>query len=200
MPFPLFDGFDRTESIEGLAGPADLDKNFRAVQFSLVKDVFHSFEDIACGLRHCDHICTLLAYQKDAVKNTSCLSIALIQYIFTHSMPLPLARGHPKLAQCLWQQPIRYETQIDILRLLHSVARHFIACALSLRYTRSFDATRILITAAMTMVADACVRMRASDIPSFFSLHYNGTAAPTPRFFIKPFGIDVSSFIVLAKA
>jgi hypothetical protein len=199
MPFPLFDGFDRTESIEGLAGPADLDKNFRPVQFSLVKDVFHSFEDIACGLRHCDHLCTLLAYQKDAVKNTSCLSIALIQYIFTHSMPLPLPRGHSKLAQCLWQQPIRYETQIDILRLLHSVSRHFIACALSLRYTRSFDATRILITATMTMVADACVRMRASDIPSFFSLHYNGTAAATPRFFIKPFGIDVSSFIVLSE-
>jgi hypothetical protein len=168
MPFPMFDGFDRTESVEGLAGPADLDKNFRPVQFSLVKDIFVSFEDIACGLRHCDHLCTLLAYQKDAVKNTACLSIALIQYIFTHSMPLPLARGHSKLAQCLWQQPIRYETQIDILRLLHSVARHFIACALSLRYTRSFDATRILITAAMTMVADACVRMRASDIPSFF--------------------------------
>lgn len=47
---------------------------------------------------------------------------------------------------------------------------------------------------SMAAVADAVVRMRAFDIPSMFSLHLNGMAPPTPRFFLQPFGFDASVF------
>jgi hypothetical protein len=43
------------------------------------------------------------------------------------------------------------------------------------------------------------IRMRASDIPSAFSLHLTGTAAPTPRFFFQPFGFDISAFRIQSE-
>lgn len=53
---------------------------------------------------------------------------------------------------------------------------------------------RILTVAAMMTVADGVIRMRASDFPSFFCIHLTGTAPPTPRYFLQPFGIDISAF------
>ena len=46
---------------------------------------------------------------------------------------------------------MRYETQIDLLKLLHQLSQHFAASALSLSLDRSFDAAR-------TMTVRACVR------------------------------------------
>eukprot|EP00959_Pyramimonas_sp_CCMP1952_P417143 8739868-Pyramimonas_sp.AAC.1 len=71
---------------------------------------------------------------------------------------------------------MRYETQADLLRLLNQCARHYAAAALSLKVTRSFDGARILTMAAMAAVSDACLRAKAVDIPSVFSLHYAGAA------------------------
>lgn len=43
----------------------------------------------------------------------------------------------------------------------------------------------------MATIADYVVRLRASDIPSLLSLHLNGDAPPTMRFFQNPFGFDM---------
>jgi hypothetical protein len=70
--------------------------------------------------------------------------------------------------------------------------RHFGAAALSLKVTRSFDAVRILVLAIMATLADCIIRKRACDIPSLFSLHYDGVSeGPT-----KPFGFDMGHFAV----
>lgn len=93
----------------------------------------------------------------------------------------------------------RYEVQLDIIRLVHHLVTHFAAASMSLRMSRAFDASRILTLACMTAVADAVMRIRATDIASMMSLHFNGSAPPTPRFFLQPFGIDVSAFRVQSE-
>ena len=85
---------------------------------------------------------------------------------------------------------MRHETQTDILRLLHMLCRHYAAACLSVRVTRSFDATRILTVGCMAAIADAVLRLEASDVPNHLSTHYNGTA-PGP---IHPFGFEMNHF------
>ena len=74
-------------------------------------------------------MCTLLGNQSALIKNTHCLRVSLIQNLFTAVIPLPLPLDHPRRSeQCFWagaSQPMRYETQADLLRLLSNVCRHF---------------------------------------------------------------------------
>ena len=166
----------------------------RPVQLTLVPDHVDSYNDVANALRHCVQVCTLLDNQKDLIKNTYCLRVALVQHLFTHVLPLPLPHLHPrKDSQCFWgiNQDIRYETQVDILRLLEMLCRHFSAASLSLKVTRSFDCARIVTLACLATVADAVVRKVAVDIPSQLSLHLSARAkGPT-----QCFGIEMGHFL-----
>lgn len=193
LGFPLFDTFQQ-ENVEGLAGPAELAPIFRPIEFTLVPDSISDFIQLTEAMHNADNICTLLAYQSQQIKYTHTLTVSLIQYMFTHIIPIPLPHNHPNIKQCMYRQPIRYETQLNLLRLLHHLCLHFSACSMSLRMNRAFDSSRILTMASMAAVADAVIRMRAYDIPSMLSLHLNGTAPPTPRFFFQPFGFDASVF------
>ena len=67
-------------------------------------------------------------------------------------------------------------TQADLLRLLSMICRHFAACAFSIRVTRSFDAVRLVVVACLATLADALMRIRASDVPSLLCLSYCGAA------------------------
>jgi hypothetical protein len=198
-PFILFDRFRRVESVEGLAGPTELAPFLRPVQFTLVPESVSNYFEVSNALRHCDHICTLLANQKDHIKNSYILRAALIQHVFTKVLPVPLPRDHPQLKCCLWRQAVRYETQVDVLRNLCLLSRHYSAACLSLKVTQSFDAARILTMACMATVADAVIRQKACDIPSVFSMHLNATAPPTPKFFQRPFGFDMGPFAVQSE-
>jgi len=180
----------RDESIEKLAGGSGVPPIMRPIQFTLIKDEIKTLYDVAQALRHADHICTLLSYQTEHIKNSFCLRISLIQHLFTQVIPLPLPLDHPRRDMDIWTSEIRYETQLDILRSLLLVSRHFAASALSVRVTHSFDATRILTMACMAAVADACVRKTASDVPSLFSIHLDGKAGGPSL----PFGFDMGTF------
>ena len=188
----LFGRLHDMQDIESLAGGAAVPPIYRPVQLSLVPNSVSSFHDVGVCLRHADNICTRLSYQRDLVKNTFCLRAALIQDIFTSVIPLPLPLDHPKRkTQCFWaSQEMRYETQADILRLLDNIAQHFCAAALSLRLTRSFDAVRILTMASIATIADAVMRIRASDVPSQLAMHYAGTADGP----VRSFGIEMRMF------
>ncbi len=129
------------QNIEGLAGPAELAPIFRPVQFTLIPDRAYDFESVVAAMRHCDHLCTLLNYQNDTIKNTYPLRCSLIQHVFTQVrgrprapcrltarsparlsasvgqvIPLPLPLRHANLEQDLWRQPMRYETQARAAR------------------------------------------------------------------------------------
>ena len=135
-----------------------------------------------------------MSYQTDLIKNTYMLRASLIVHLFTDVIPMPLPTNHPKRStQCFWaSQPMRYETQTDLLRLINHVCRHFCAASLSLQVTRSFDAARILTMACIATVADAALRLRAADCPSVLSLHYAGTCDGP----VAPFGFEVGHLAV----
>ena len=128
------------------------------------------------------------------VANTYCVRVSLIQHLVTSVIPLPLPRDHPRRAdRCFWaKEPMRYETQADLLRLLNMVCRHFACCCFSIRVTRSFDAVRLVVVACLATLADAVMRIAACDVPSLLCLSYNGDAEGPG----EPFGFEVGSFAV----
>ena len=192
---PLFDRFVRAESVEALAGPAEIVPMFRPIQFTHVPEMCESIDDVMLALRKCDHLCTLLSYQTETIKNTYMLRVAMIQHVFTQVIPIPMPINHPdRASEDLWAQPMKYETQVELMRVIRLISRHYAACAMSLKITRSFDAARILVNASMAAMCDTLVRVRAVDVPSMLSLHMQGQAPLTPRFFFQPFGIDMGPF------
>lgn len=100
----------------------------------------------------------------------------MIEHLFVRVIPLPLPITHPRREnECFWHsQPMRYETQADILRLLNMLCRHFATASLSVKITRSGDAIRMLVFSCMATICDATLRKIASDIPAQSSLHYSG--------------------------
>ncbi len=191
--FPFADKLKRTEDVELLAGEARKPPVFRPVQFTLIPNQASSFHEVQLALRHCDHLCTLLAYQTATIANSYLHRVALIQHVFTRVIPLPMPHNHPlRLSQCFWSQPLRYADQVDILRLLMMVSRHYTASAMSLRLSRSFDASRVLTMACVATIADCIARISACDIPSRFSLHIDGKHGD-PDFPALPFGFDIST-------
>ena len=189
-PFPLFDRFHSKIDVNELAGSASKSPLMRPIEMTLVPDTVNNPYEIALALRHCDHLCTLMSYQSGHIKNTYTLRLSLIQYIFTSVLPIPLPYKHAKKSQCIYVQPMRYETQIDILRSIAMITRHFSACAFSVPIDRSFDARRILTMACISSITDAVMRVIASDIPSEFCKHYSGQAIG-PAY---PFGFDIGYF------
>ena len=164
------------------------------IELTAVGDYVATFADAAMAMRHAVHQCTLLSNQADQIKNTYCLRVALLQHLFTEVVPLPLPHNHPHRAtRCFWgSQPMRYETQAELMRLLALLGRHYASASLSLRVTRSFDAARMLTMACIATVADVVMRVVACDAPSMLALQYSGTAeGPT-----HPFGFEMGQFAV----
>lgn len=194
--FPMLGRLRKDTSIEHLIGDARLEPILRPIQLTLVADKVNTFNDVTTAMRHSVHLCTLMGNQSDLIKNTYCLRLSLLQHLFTTVIPLPLPHNHPdRDTRCFWAsanraEPMRHETQSDILRLLHLLCRHYAACCLSVKATRSFDATRILTVGCIAAISDAVLRVSACDVPNQLSSHYNGTA-PGP---IHPFGFEMNHF------
>jgi hypothetical protein len=106
---PMFGRFRRDIEVEPLAGSSAVPAILRPIELSRVPDQVHTFNEATVAMRHCVHLCTLLDNQKDVLKNTYCLRVALIQDLFTRVVPLPLPHKHPqRKEQCLWEEPMRY--------------------------------------------------------------------------------------------
>ena len=192
--FPMFGRMARGGSVDHLAGESEVPPVVLPAELSLVADKVSSFADVCNALRHTVQLCEVLSNQMKHVNNTYCVRIALIQHLVTSVMPLPLPADHPQRStQCFWQsQPMRYETQADLLRLLNMVCRHFAACCFSIRVTRSFDAVRLVVVACLATLADAVMRIRTCDVPSLLCLSYSGLAEGPGG----AFGFDIGSFAV----
>jgi hypothetical protein len=165
----------------------------RPTQLSLVPDKVASLTDAATALRHCARLCSTISHQQDRIQNSAALRVALVQHVFTVTLPAPKPPSpHGGAAvRCFWQQArMRYETQLDLLRLMQHVSRHFLTATFSTRAAVLSDAARLLTLGCIAAIADALARRTACDVPSTFSLHYSGEA-PGPS---RPFGFDVGPF------
>ena len=188
----LYGRFRKDFDVELLAGEAVLPRILRPVELTLIPDRVTDFMGVTTTLRHAVNLCTLLANQQDQIRNSYTIRITLIQHIFIRVIPLPLTPTNPnREASCFWHaQPMRYETQAEIMRLMNLICRHFAAASLSVKVTRSGDATRMLTFACMACISDTVLRKIACDIPSESSLHYAGKAAGP----IQPFGFKIDRF------
>jgi hypothetical protein len=193
---PMFGRLRCDVDLDQLVGRSAKPTVLLPVEVTLIPDTVNNYDDVCRALRQCVHVCTLLANQCDLIKNTYCIRTSLIQHLFTRVLPMPLPYNHPdRSRRCFWScAPMRYADQADILRQLNLVCRHFSVASLSLKVTRSFDAARILTMAAIATVADAVLRIKASDVPSVFSLHYDGTADGP----VHPYGFEMGHFAVEA--
>lgn len=188
----FFGRFRREFSVEKLAGETLPPPIIRPVEMTLVPDRVSDFNEMTMAMRQCLHLCVLLSNQRNLIRNSYSLRMCLIQHLFVRVIPLPLPFDHPERGtRCFWHaQPMRYETQAEVLRLLNILCRHFATASLSIQMARSGDAVRILVFACMATMCDAAMRKIACDLPSQPSLHYSGLAKGP----VKPFGFEVGAF------
>ena len=190
----LFDRFKRDDGVdlEALAGGAPIPSIIRPIEMTLVPESVNNFNETAIAMRHTLHLCVLLANQRKLIRNSYTLRLCLINHLFTRVIPLPLpVTSQDRDKKCFWNaQPIRFETQSDILKLLNMLCRHFATCSLSVKMTRSGDAIRILTFSCMATICDAVLRKIATDTPSLTSLHYAGKGAGPGL----PFGFQLCNF------
>jgi hypothetical protein len=190
--FPLFGRLRRDFDVEVLAGDAPIVPIIRPVEMTLVPDRVSDFQEVATAMRNALNLCVLLANQRTVVRNSYTLRVCMLEHLFVRVIPLPLPITHrDRDTQCFWHaQPMRFETQADILRLLDMLSQHFATASLSVKSTRSGDAVRMVTLACMATVCDAALRKVACDIPSQSSLHYSGHAKGP----VQPFGFDLGTF------
>ena len=190
--WPLFGRLRRDFDVEALAGDAPVAPIIRPIEMTLVPDNVFDFQGVAAAMRHALNLCVLLANQRSVIRNSYTLRVCMLEHLFVRVIPLPLPINHIKRdTECFWHaQPMRYETQADIIRLLSKLSIHFATGSLSVKSNRSGDAVRMLTFACMATIGDAALRKIACDIPSQSSLHYSGRAKGP----IHPFGFELGTF------
>ena len=166
----------------------------RPVQLSLVPDSVADYEEASAAMRHAARLCTVISHQAERMHNPGALRATLLEHLFWRALPVPRPPHGPEGDACFWRaSPMRAETQLEFLRLLRLLSRHYAAAVLGLRQTVVSDAARVLTMSAIAAVADAVARRVASDVPSSFCLHYSGAAAgPGLPFGFKP-GLSADS-------
>eukprot|EP01033_Poteriospumella_lacustris_P010457 gene10460-7435_t len=95
---------------------------------------------------------------------------------------------------CIWDEPITYELQVELMLCLQRVTEHFAAAVLSIQQSRSFDASIIIVNGCLTALADAIMRKVAIDEPSEACSHLMGRSANNRQLGYAGFGISVGSF------
>lgn len=188
-----FDRIDRSESVEALAGESAAPPIMRPVELTLVPDKVSDFADVALAMRQAVNLCVLIANQAKFIRNSHTLRICLIEHLFIRVIPIPLPINHPERdTRCFWHaQPMRYETQADLMGLLHKLSRHFAASSFSIKTTNLSDSFRLMTFASIAAITDAVFRKIAFDIPCQASLHYSGRAIGP----VLPFGFEVGPFV-----
>jgi hypothetical protein len=198
---PFAETLPRRDDVDGLAGTAADSSKYVPVDFLRLPQTASSITQAVDAMRICDELCSLIESQSETVKNSAFLRACLIEHVFVHVVPIPLPQpwdshkegGGTLDEACIWAEPMTYSQQLDTIILLQRLMENFAAAAFSLHPTKSFDAVRIVVAAAMAAVADCVMRRRASDMPSVVSTHLLGETAHGDTDH-APYGIDTSSF------
>eukprot|EP00397_Hematodinium_sp_SG-2012_P000007 GEMP01000007.1.p1 GENE.GEMP01000007.1~~GEMP01000007.1.p1 ORF type:complete len:5820 (+),score=1409.10 GEMP01000007.1:169-17628(+) len=162
--FPFFDRFRRDDigGLEGSVKTAPMQLPIDLTSFPQVSD----FRAALALLRRTSALCEQLSHLSGTrVKFAHHLTVSLIAHVFTHSLAPPLSEDAKRrsCASCMWECPnMHFGDVLSLLLVLQRLMEHFAAAALSLRNSRSFDATKIVVSACMAAIADNALRQ---DIP-----------------------------------
>jgi hypothetical protein len=150
------------------------------------------FMTAGSSLQRVADACSLLLQQRRLIKNAPAFAASAAQYAITVMLPMP--NSDPKY--CFWRKnPMRRETQLNILFLLRRMCRIYSAATSCVQQSRGLVAIRSITFACAACIADAICRVKASDDPSAFALHYSGLCeGPT-----QPFAIEAGSFDTLGS-
>lgn len=97
-------------------------------------------------------------------------------------------------ADCIWDEEIDYELQVELLLSLQRITEHFVAAVLSIQQARPFDAVCIIVTGCLCALSDAIMRKIAIDEPSEACSHLMGRTADGRQLGNTGFGISVGTF------
>lgn len=95
---------------------------------------------------------------------------------------------------CIWDQPINYELQVELLLSLQRIAEHFAAATMSIVQSRPFDAVCIIVSGCLSALADALMRKIAIDEPSSMSAQLMGKTIDGRQLGHPGFGVSVGTF------
>lgn len=95
---------------------------------------------------------------------------------------------------CIWDQPISYELQVELLLTIQRLIEHFAAAAMSIQQSRPSDAVCIIVPGCMCAISDAVIRRIAEDEPSEVSSHLMGRTIGGKQLGHPGYGISVGSF------
>eukprot|EP00808_Paulinella_micropora_P006835 g75373.t1 len=97
-------------------------------------------------------------------------------------------------AHCIWDQPIKYALQVELMLELQRLSEHFASKVLSLHQCRELDAVCMIIPGVIAAIADAVMRKRAVDLPSEACTHLMGQLRDGKQLGIPGFGLTCSTF------
>ena len=165
----------RLEDVD--AGPKQELPMYKEIDMLALPSSVQTRKEAVAAVRHCDWLCTALAVQSHSVHNTSFLKFALVEFVFTQLLPIPVPARGRGVETCVWRAPMVYEEQRTLLEVLARVLEHFAAAALSLNHTRSADAVRMVVPACIAAIADCVFRQKAiTNYPSELCTHLGGVA------------------------
>ena len=97
-------------------------------------------------------------------------------------------------APCIWDAPISYALQVELMLTLTRLMEHFGAATMSMHQSRSFDGVCTIIPGCITAIADTVMRRRAYDEPSVICCQLAGQTVDGVQLGIPGFGINISTF------
>lgn len=109
----------------------------------------------------------------------------------THGQRILHQAVHEK---CIWDQDIKFQTQLQIMETLERIMHHFVAASNSICESREHDTIRVIVGGCMAVIADAVMRRRATDHPSEICSHLMGQLRDGKQLGIPGFGLSYSSF------
>lgn len=100
---------------------------------------------------------------------------------------------------CMWDAPITYELQVELLLTLQRLAEQFTAAAGSIQQSRPFDGVCVVVTGCIAALSDAIIRTVAVTEPSVISAQLSGKTIAGKQLGFPGFGISVGSFATQVK-
>lgn len=97
-------------------------------------------------------------------------------------------------ASCIWDEPVEYAEQVEVLLTLRRIVEHFAAAVLSTQQDRALDAVCVVVPGVACAIADALLRRRATDHPSPFTAQLSGQMASGRQLGLRGFGLSVGTF------